>query len=321
MELDLAGVRTVVAVAEEGQFSYAADLLGISQQSVSKRIAKIEAILGAALFDRTPAGAALTPVGARFLPHARAILASAEAAVRSIRAPLRVAIHGDRIADAEVMRFYRGQRPEADIETVIARTTPRRAVLDGTVDAAFARAQWSAAPLPRDVTAVPAYLEPLRLLVGKDHPLATRHHVTLEDLRPYPAWIPGAAVHSEWADFYHQFSLFSGVRVETGPRPEPIDRVVDHVTASATLMTFTGEASSAPWHPDSRQIPITDPVPVYPFALLWKSANRHPALPELVEHVRSTYNDDAAVGCWIPAADRALFTARSETARPISGGP
>ncbi|MDO3650546.1 LysR family transcriptional regulator [Nocardia mangyaensis] len=315
MDLDLAAVRTVVAVAEEGQFSYAADVLGISQQSVSKRIAKIEAQLRTALFERTPAGATLTPAGALFLPQARAILASVDAAVRAVRTPLRVAVHGDRIADAEVMRFYRGQHPDADVETIIASTTPRDAVIDGTVDAALARAHWAAAPLPKDITAVPAYLEPLRLLVGKDHPLATRTHVTLDDLRPYPAWIPGAAIRSEWADFYHHLSQFSGIRIETGPRAEPIQQVIEQVIASTTLTTFTGEATSTPWHPDSRQIPITDPVPVYPFALLWKSGNLHPELPHFIDHVRCTYNEDAAGGCWLPEPDRALFGLAPTTQR------
>ncbi|MEV4154162.1 LysR family transcriptional regulator [Nocardia salmonicida] len=316
MDLDLAAVRTIVAVAEEGQFSYAADLLGISQQSVSKRVAKIEAQLRTTLFERTPTGAVLTPIGQRFLPHARAILASTDAAIRAVRTPLRVAVHGDRIADAEVMRFYRSQRQVADVETVIASTTPRNAVIEGKVDAAFARAHWAAAPLPKDITAIPAYLEPLRLLVGKDHPLATRAHVSLDDLRPFTAWVPGASVHSEWADFYDQLSRFSGIRVETGPRAVPMARIVEQVAASRTLATFTGEATSTPWHPDSRQIPITDPVPAYPFALLWKTANRHPELAHLVDHVRGTYNRDAAVGCWIPATDRALFTVDHENGPP-----
>ncbi|WP_433664030.1 LysR family transcriptional regulator [Nocardia sp. CA-128927] len=321
MDLDLAAVRTVVAVADEGQFSHAAAVLGISQQSVSKRIAKIEAQLGP-LFERTATGATPTALGARFLPHARAVLAAADAAIRAIRRPLRVAIHGESIADAELMRFYASQRPDADFETVVPNTlttapdikaftntvvTPRSAVIGGRVDVALARAHWAAEPLPAGITSVPAYLEPFHLLVGKDHPLATRTSVTLEDMRAYPAWVPGAAIRSEWADYYRELSRFSEIDIETGQRPEPMGKIVERVANSPTLMTFIGEGTSTPWHPNSRRLPITNPTPAYPFALLWLATNRHPELPHLIDHITTNYNDDTAADCWIPAADRALF--------------
>jgi DNA-binding transcriptional LysR family regulator len=52
VELDLAALRAFVAVVEEEQFGHAAAVLGISQQAVSKRIAKLESQLGAELLDR-----------------------------------------------------------------------------------------------------------------------------------------------------------------------------------------------------------------------------------------------------------------------------
>ncbi|MFF7939797.1 LysR family transcriptional regulator [Nocardia gamkensis] len=108
MDLDLSAVRAMAVVSDERQFGRAASVLGISQQAVSKRIAKLEGQLGSPLFERRVGNVALTAHGARFLPHARTILASADVAIAAVRDSqvLRVAVHGAQIADANLMRFY-----------------------------------------------------------------------------------------------------------------------------------------------------------------------------------------------------------------------
>lgn len=312
MDLDLGTLRTVVAVADEGHFSEAAVVLGISQQSVSKRIAKIEAQLSVLLFDRAGPRTLLTPIGERFLPHARSVLATADAAVRAVKRPLRVAVHGHLIADAELMRFFARQHPELEVDVIVSTmpNTPRSALVNGEVDAAFARADWPSDPLPASIAAIPAYLEPLHLLVGKDHPLAARPHVRLADISPYVAWVPGAAVRSEWSDYYRNLSLFSALEIDMGPKPEKYIKVVDRIAGSSTLVTFIGEGTSTPWHPDSRRIPIKDPTPAYPFALLSDKNNSHPGLRHLVDHVAEHYNSDAIADSWLPASDRPLFARR-----------
>ena len=51
--MDLAAVRTFVAVAAADQFQEAAVDLSITQQAVSKRVAALEKELGVRLFTRT----------------------------------------------------------------------------------------------------------------------------------------------------------------------------------------------------------------------------------------------------------------------------
>lgn len=59
-------------------FAVAANRLSISVSSLSKRIAELEASLGAALFNRTARSASLTPLGEHLLPHARELLRGAD---------------------------------------------------------------------------------------------------------------------------------------------------------------------------------------------------------------------------------------------------
>lgn len=71
MDLDVAQVRAFVRTAEELHFGRAAGTLAISQQALSKRIARLESLLGTELFQRGGNGVRLTEAGQRFLPPAR----------------------------------------------------------------------------------------------------------------------------------------------------------------------------------------------------------------------------------------------------------
>ncbi|HXL88147.1 MAG TPA: LysR family transcriptional regulator [Streptosporangiaceae bacterium] len=85
MDLDLAQVRAFVSVADEGHFGRAAELLSVSQQGLSKRIARLEAELGVRLLTRARGqqqsrGVTLTDAGQRFLPPARRLVAAGDIA-------------------------------------------------------------------------------------------------------------------------------------------------------------------------------------------------------------------------------------------------
>lgn len=66
-ETDWDDFRFFLAAAEAGNFSEASRALGASQPTVSRRIARLERRLGAALFDRTAHGVRLTATGERML--------------------------------------------------------------------------------------------------------------------------------------------------------------------------------------------------------------------------------------------------------------
>ena len=77
--MDLRQLEYFVAVAEEANFTRAADRVHITQSGVSAQIRQFERELGADLFDRSARLVRLTPAGAAALPHARKALAAAQA--------------------------------------------------------------------------------------------------------------------------------------------------------------------------------------------------------------------------------------------------
>ncbi len=65
--------RAFLATAEEGSLSAAARALGLTQPTLGRQVAALEAELGVALFERTGKALILTPSGGELLAHVRAM--------------------------------------------------------------------------------------------------------------------------------------------------------------------------------------------------------------------------------------------------------
>lgn len=78
--LDWNDLRHLLAVAETGSTLAAGRRLRVSQTTVARRIAALEAALGLALFEKLPSGYVPTAAGEALLPRARAV----ESAVRAL---------------------------------------------------------------------------------------------------------------------------------------------------------------------------------------------------------------------------------------------
>lgn len=83
--VNLNDLRLFVQAVESGGFAAAARILGLPKSTVSKRVAELEAELGARLIHRTSRAFVLTEAGRDFFDHARAALIEAEAAEDAVR--------------------------------------------------------------------------------------------------------------------------------------------------------------------------------------------------------------------------------------------
>ncbi len=84
INFDLQQLEAFVAVAERGSFRAAADHIHLSAPALSRRIDKLETILGARLFNRTTRDVELTPLGSVFLERARSAMDDLESAMLGI---------------------------------------------------------------------------------------------------------------------------------------------------------------------------------------------------------------------------------------------
>jgi DNA-binding transcriptional LysR family regulator len=82
--MDLADVALFRNIASAGSLSAAARQMGTTPMLVSRRLAALEAELGARLFHRTTRSLSLTPEGEAFLPHAVALIEARDSALESV---------------------------------------------------------------------------------------------------------------------------------------------------------------------------------------------------------------------------------------------
>jgi len=73
-DLTTQDLRLLVAVADTGSFTAAAERLDLTQSAVSHAVRTAERKVGAVLFERGRRGAVPTPAGERAVVHARLIL-------------------------------------------------------------------------------------------------------------------------------------------------------------------------------------------------------------------------------------------------------
>ncbi|QFZ78311.1 LysR family transcriptional regulator [Streptomyces fagopyri] len=143
--MDLRQMEVVVAVAEEGGFTAAAQRLHVVQSAVSSTVRTLERELGTPLFDRTTHRVSLTPAGEAFVPAARAALRAAEqarSAVDVVQGRLRGRVTVGTMqgvwADLHLpLAALRAEHPEVVVRLRQAAVTDiRQALREGTVDLA-----------------------------------------------------------------------------------------------------------------------------------------------------------------------------------------
>jgi DNA-binding transcriptional LysR family regulator len=178
----------LVALAETGQTTAAADVLQIPQSTVSRTLTRLGRELGVPVVERHGRTLRLTPAGQALVPHAAAAIASANAGVEAVRSQeagahgtITLAFQstlGERVVPALVKTFLH-EHPGATFE-LIQTSRPRclAALDDGTAEIAFV------SPLAEQpgLTTLRLHTEPLVLVVPHSHHLATRTKVALAEI-------------------------------------------------------------------------------------------------------------------------------------------
>lgn len=193
--MELRQMEYFVALAEESQFTRAAEVTRVSQSGLSAAIKNLEEDLNAKLFTRTTRRVELTPAGRALFPHARNLLAEANAGrdavtatVGQITGALRVGAEqclGSINVPELVERFHR-RHGEVEITFTQAGTGDLLGRMrDGELDLAFV----AGTPQTNDARLrltgldhMTLATEPLVLLAPPEHPLAAQKSVSWDDL-------------------------------------------------------------------------------------------------------------------------------------------
>lgn len=278
MDLDVAQVRAFVRAAEELHFGRAAKTLAISQQAVSKRIARLESLLGTELFQRGGSGVRLTDAGQRFLPPARQTVAAADAAVAAAVGkgrPLRADVWGHLYAPMRTLAQVAGRAGELALGHGRDLPSVTTALLHGEIDVAFGRVH---PPLPAGLAHRLVRLEPVDAVMSADHPLAAEPALRPDQLCDSVLWAPGAL---DRLDFLHRFADRFGIQNTAASVNLGLTHFLAEVAEDPHRFSLLPADVPLPKVPGLCSVPLVEPTPLYAWSLLWRTGDGHPGLNSL----------------------------------------
>ncbi|GAA3079985.1 LysR family transcriptional regulator [Pseudonocardia yunnanensis] len=311
VDLDLAQVRAFVAAADALNFSRAAAHLHLTQQALSKRVQRLEHALGGPLFSRGGRSVELTDAGRRFLPEARRLLVLAESAAATARngnAHLRVDVWGQLHAPlrmvGRVLDADEGLEVEPSMRRGLAAATA--ALLRSEVDAAFGRVHDLGTPWPRSLRHALVHLDALGVLVRAEHPLAGTS-LRPADLEGTTLWAPATRDAPEYSGYIRRFADSFGARVDATGTNLGIDRVIMQLGERTNMMTLVPADIPVPAGSGCRVVPLVDPVPRYPWSVVWRRDDADPALARFLRCLLAVGRADRRFDArrdWLPEIDR-----------------
>ena len=190
--MEIHQLEYLVALAEEGSFTRAAERTLVAQPSLSQQIQKLEREIGQPLFDRLPRGVVPTEAGQRLVEHARRILAELRDAKR------RAGELRDRVAGALavgaiptvapfllplVVRRFAQRWP--DVELILVEDVTAR-LLEGVERGELDLALMSSADAPPSVLLETIGSEGLLLLLPRRHRLAKHKQIAWSEIEQEP---------------------------------------------------------------------------------------------------------------------------------------
>jgi DNA-binding transcriptional LysR family regulator len=289
--MELRQLEYFVAVAEERNFTRAAERVHISQSGVSAQIRQLERELGAELFDRTARTVTLTDAGRAALDHARATLAAAGAvgqAVGEVTGLIRGTLVVGMVIGCTVTPLFDAlaafHRAHPGVEISLLEDNSDRlveAVRLGTVDVALV----GTAAAPEGLEALTIISERLVVVVPDGHPLASRRRVVLRDVAAHPivCMPPGTGLRTVFDGACAARDLRPRIAVQAGAA----DAVVD--LAARGLGVAVLSESMAAGRGDRVVVRTIDDVRTPALlALVWRSG-RSPAVRGLLAQCRRAF--------------------------------
>lgn len=276
--LDLLELEQLIAVEELGSFSKTAQRFYVSTPTITRAMRHVEEAFGAVLFNRDKNKVTLNETGMLAVEHARHILREAEAAIAQVQAFHR-SLHTISVVSCapaplwELLPLITRLYPNLSTNTRIANLPEtERALKEGVCDAVVLPYR------PEDKMLAVRHLmdEQLQLCVKREHPLASRASVALDELNGFN-FLLGSDL-GFWNDICRDKLKASKFLVQSD------DFSLAEIIRQSSLPCFTTDAAiRAGFHDaveDRINIPITDPEVNVSFYLV---ANRTEKMEKMFE--------------------------------------
>ncbi len=193
MSVELRHLRAFVAVAEELNFTRAADRLHLAQQALSTQVRQLEERVGQQLLERTTRKVELTPAGEALLEHARSVLGGADRAVAAARAAgegtpclsVGLVVPADHEPLRPALARFAESRPDVEVRVSFGEVTdPTGGLRDGNADVAVVVGAFDRTGLET----LHLWTDPRGIAVGAGHVLAAKPEVSIAEMVDQPTF-------------------------------------------------------------------------------------------------------------------------------------
>ena len=292
--IELRHLRYFIAVAEELNFSRAAERVHMAQPPLSAAIRQLERDLGVELFIRTTREVRLTDAGRAFLQGARRTLAEAERAAADAKRAAAGELGRLRIAYSWSTRFetlpalgraFRASHP--DVELLAQEMWNARmpaAFASGGIDVAL-----SLCPeIAPELELAPIRAERVVALLPESHPLARENAIPLsaladEEFVVFPRDI-APRLHDAFMAIYRRAGFEPRVRNESFHTGWDLGVLAEIPAAAVAPQTVTGGL------PDGvLAVAISEPTDSLETCLVWREDDTSPAVAAFVAAARSAF--------------------------------
>ena len=286
--MTLKQLEAFLVAATLGSFALAARRVHVTQSSLSKRIAELEAFIGTALFDRSAKRVRLTEAGHRLLPVAAQMLELKESARLALERP-----HGLRgacrfgiselgaltwlpqfVAQARLTHPELVLQPHVDLSRRL-----EQQVLRGELDFAVVPGP------PESPTIVPHIVEHVRFTwMAAPGRVPAGLVLTAEDLARHPV-----ITMTEGSGLTQAFNVWAGAQGLRMPRIVASNSLMAIIglTLADVGMSFLPAAFTRLWVERGLLIPLESnpPLPSLPYAFIHREDDRRMLLPVLLDLV------------------------------------
>lgn len=286
--MELRQVRYFVTLAEELNFSRAASRLHMTQPPLTRQIQQLEESLGVRLFERSNRGVALTDSGQTFLQEARQLLALADQAVDRTRLAdqgaigrIDVGVFGSAILDVvpQLLLTFRSAFPRVVVTlATMGKLAQIRALREGRLTIAFNRFL----PHEPDMMVETILQESLCVAMNRQHPLAARETLRLEDLAGEPFILFPNRGRPSLAD-----EVVAQCR-QAGYEPQVVQETSDVLSCIALVATGFGisvvpSSTTRLRLAGVRYLPLAEPAPQVELNCMYRKDDASPLLRAFLE--------------------------------------
>lgn len=286
-DIELRQLRYFVVVAEELNFTRAAERLHMAQPPLSRQIQRLENSLGVMLLNRTNRQVVLTAAGQVFLAECYQLLNHVERMVQVTRraaqgkSRLTIGFEGSAHHDVVLKTIQKFHDQFSDVELILQEMPSgkqvealRRGHIEvGLIEPIAAR---------DDLAVMPLLREPLWVVMNETHPLASQPHLTLAHLAD-EAWITGPS-DAGCGLLMRILAACRHVGFSPKVQKETNDtQMLFALVASGSGVTLLPRSACTKGQPSVVYRPLQPPEPEVELAIAWQPTLQSPIIKGFLE--------------------------------------